>query len=277
MPHMTLGPTHRTPHSNPSHTEQIAGRFAIDGKTTALKIRAAMTAVVVLQPGYLPWLGFFDQLRRSDIFVYYDDVQYDKGGWRNRNRVKSSRGPVWLTVPVLHTHDPQPINAVCIDARYPWQRKHLDTIAQLYANAPFIDRYLPSLRDLLLQKWELIADLDIAVVALFLEWLGLRRVLHRSSTLGVGGPRSERLLNICRHFGADRYISGNAAQSYLDVSLFEANGISVEWQNYRHPEYAQLHGPFEPYLSTLDLLLNVGEASLDVIASGMTAHEESAA
>jgi hypothetical protein len=236
-----------------------------------------MTAVAVLQPGYLPWLGFFDQLRRSDIFIYYDDVQYDKGGWRNRNRVKSSHGPVWLTVPVRHAGGVQSVNAVRIDERRPWRRKHIDTIAQLYAHAPYIDRYLPPLSDMLLKDWEFVADLDIAVGGLFLEWLGLRRIIHRSSELGIDGERNERLLNICRHFGADRYISGNAAQSYLDVPLFEANGIAVEWQNYRHPEYAQLHGPFEPYLSTLDLVLNVGEASLAVIASGMTGSEETVA
>jgi hypothetical protein len=115
-----------------------------------------------------------------------------------------------------------------------------------------------------------LVDLDIVVTDMLLDWLDLRRSIHRSSNLGIGGGQSERLLNLCRHFGANRYLSGNAAQSYLDVDLFIANGVTVEWQDYRHPEYSQLHGAFEPNLSALDLILNMGDESLAVIAKGAT-------
>jgi hypothetical protein len=187
-----------------------------------------MTTLVVLQPGYLPWLGFFDQLRRADVFVYYDDVQYDKGGWRNRNRVKAPHGPAWLTVPVLHHGlGPQRINEVHIDNRSSWARKHIETVRQLYAGAPFTTRYLPELQDLLERDWDLLAELDIAATDLMLGWLKLRRDFHQASALGVGSGQSERLLTLCRHFGADHYLSGDAARDYLDVGLFEAAGVAV--------------------------------------------------
>jgi hypothetical protein len=229
-----------------------------------------MSTAVVLQPGYLPWLGFFDQLQRADIFVYYDDVQYDKHGWRNRNRIKTQSGPLWLTVPVRHGGAGFPrILDVEIDARTPWARKHLSSIRQAYARAPFLGRYLPALEELLQRRWERLVDLDIACAALMAGWFGLRRRVERSSALNVGGERSERLVNICRNLGASKYVSGAAAQSYLDVPLFERQGIRVEWQQYVHPIYPQLHDEFVPYLSALDLLLNCGDDAPLIAFGGM--------
>lgn len=231
-----------------------------------MSVTSART-LAVLQPGYLPWLGFFDQLRRSDIFVLYDDVQYDKNGWRNRNRIKSAAGaPHWLTVPVHVRNLEQRVLETEIDNRQPWARKHIGTIRQFYAKAPYLKCYLPELEELLTgRQWEVLVDLDEAVVAVLCRWLGIERQMVRSSTLNVPGERSERLLNFCLHFGARRYLSGNAAQSYLDLNLFAGHGIEVEWQDYRHPIYRQQHGPFIPYLSALDLLLNCGENSASII------------
>ena len=218
------------------------------------------TTVVVLQPGYLPWLGFFDQLRRADVFVYYDDAQYDKHGWRNRNRIKTQSGPLWLTVPVLHSGPEFPkILDVGIDDRTPWARKHIASVRQAYARAPFLHRYLPELEALLQREWTHLVDLDLACVDLMAGWLQMQPRIERSSRLGIDGRRSERLVNICRHFGATTYVSGDAAQAYLDVELFARHGIAVEWQRYTHPVYPQLHGDFVPYLSALDLLLNCGD------------------
>src|SRR5258708_29729829 len=109
-----------------------------------------MTTLVVLQPGYLPWLGYFDLLKKADVFVHYDDVQFDKHGWRNRNRVKGPKGAVWLTVPALHGgRGPQSILDVEIDNRQRWRRKQLSTLDHLYSRAPFSTPYLPRLRAIL--------------------------------------------------------------------------------------------------------------------------------
>jgi hypothetical protein len=222
--------------------------------------------VVVLQPGYLPWLGFFDQMRRADVFVYYDDVQYDTHGWRNRNRIKTQHGPLWLTVPVRHSGLSKPrILDVAIDARTSWAKKHVASIRQAYASARFAKQYIPALEDVLTGPWERIVDLNLAVADLLAGWLGVRPRVERASALGVGGGQTERLVNICRHFGATRYLSGSAARDYLEVGLFERNGIAVEWQDFTHPVYPQLHGEFVPYMSTIDLLLNCGDESRAVL------------
>ena len=224
--------------------------------------------VVVLQPGYLPWLGFFDQLHRADVFVYYDDVQFDKHGWRNRNRVKAPTGePQWLTVPVRHKGLDWPcILDVEIDNRAPWARKHLGTLRHFYARAPHLGRYVPELEKLLTRGWDRLVDLDIAVVELVSSWLGFERSMLRASELGIGGDQSERLLAICRHLGANRYLTGDSARDYLDTGLFERHGVEVVWQHYEHPVYPQQHGPFVPYLSVIDLILNCGDASLGILA-----------
>ncbi|HEX6513904.1 MAG TPA: WbqC family protein [Chloroflexota bacterium] len=229
-----------------------------------------MTTVVILQPGYIPWLGFFEQMHRCDVFVYYDDVQFDKHGWRNRNRVKGPQGVQWLTIPVLHGGRGWPaIHEIEIDRRVPWARKHMATIAQCYARAPYLKRYLPELEEVLLQDWQRLVEVDLEVTDVMCRWLDICRPIVRSSELGIGGDRSERLLNICRHLNATRYLSGSAARDYLDVELFAEHGIEVAWQDYQHPTYKQLHGDFIPYLSTLDLLLNCGDDSGRILTHQM--------
>jgi hypothetical protein len=222
--------------------------------------------LVVLQPGYLPWLGFFDQMRRSDVFVYYDDVRFDKHGWRNRNRIKSPEGPHWLTVPVLHHGKGQPlINDTLIDTRSGWARKHVGTLRQYYGKAPYAKQYLPELEALLNRPWTRIVDLDIALVDLMAGWLTLSPNVVRASELGIGGAQSERLINLCEHFGAQRYLSGNSARDYLDVGEFSKRGVEVVWQDYRHPVYPQQYEPFVPFLSAIDLLLNCGDDSASIL------------
>lgn len=229
---------------------------------------APAKTVAILQPGYLPWLGFFDQLQRSDVFVIYDDVQFDKHGWRNRNRIKAPAGPHWLTVPVRHSGKNSPPNHVIeIDHNQAWARKHVGSIRQFYARAPHLSRYLPELEELLHRPWRLLIDLDLAVTALLARWLVLDRPLLRSSALALGGGQSERLLNHCLHLGATRYLSGSAARDYLDTALFARHGVEVVWQDYAHPTYPQQHGEFVSHLSTLDLILNCGDESRSILLS----------
>jgi hypothetical protein len=222
--------------------------------------------VTILQPGYLPWLGFFDQMLRSDVFVIYDDVQYDKHGWRNRNRIKTPSGPLWLTVPVLVSHQNKPRTLeVKVDHHIPWVRKHIGSIKQFYSKAPYFSEYVPPLEEVLGRPWELLVDLDLAVLNLFCGWLNISTKIVRSSELAISGDQSERLLKICKHFQATHYLSGDSAQSYLDINLFKQNQIEVIWQNYKHPTYSQLHGDFVPFLSILDLILNCGSESISIL------------
>ena len=148
----------------------------------------ALTTLVVLQPSYLPWLGYFDQLQKADVFVWYDDVQFDKNGWRNRNRLKSPSGVRWLTVPVLQSgRAEQPIHDVMIDDRQPWRHKHVSSIEQWYARAPFVSAMLPQLREIIEQPWERLVDLDIAIV----DWMAAR-TRHRHAAPPVVGAGHQR-------------------------------------------------------------------------------------
>ncbi len=222
--------------------------------------------VVILQPSYLPWLGYFDQLHKSDVFILYDDVQYDKHGWRNRNRIKTPSGPQWLTVPVLTHVQNKPVNReVRIDTRQPWARKHLQALRGNYAKAPAFEEVFPKLGSVLLRPWTHLLDLNYALLEVACDLLSLKRDIRFSSQLGIPGQKTERLVSICKVLGADRYITGDAAKTYLDESQFETNGITLEYHHYRHPVYTQLHGAFVPYLSVVDLLMNYGGESLRVL------------
>lgn len=229
-----------------------------------------MTTVAVLQPGYAPWLGFFRQMIDADIFVYYDDVQFDKHGWRNRNRIKGTAGPVWLSVPVRHSgRADQTVNETEI-VEGPWAKKQVRTVRQLYARAPHLEPYAAEFAEIIERPWSRLVDLDMALVDAMRRWFAIDTPLYRSSALGIGGGKVERLINICQHFGADRYLSGNAAKSYIDPALFEAARIELAWQDYPHPIYPQLHGDFISHLSALDLALNTGPEAARILRTTPT-------
>ena len=224
-----------------------------------------MTIVAILQPSYLPWLGFFDQVRAVDIFVYYDSVQFDKNGWRNRNKIKTASGAEWLTVPVKRAHHSiQAIQDTEIAIEHGWGRKHLKTLIEAYAKAPYRDLYLPSLQDIICKKHTKLVDLIYELNTKIFEWLEIDTKIVRSSDLVAEGDRNERLINICRQIGATNYFSGNSAHNYLDTPSFSAAGIQVTWQEYSHPIYRQLHGEFLSHLSIVDLLFNEGPRSKEI-------------
>jgi hypothetical protein len=221
----------------------------------------------ILQPGYLPWLGFFEQLYRTDVFVIYDDVQYDRNGWRNRNRIKTASGPAWLTVPV-HASFSQGITVdqVKIDNTREWEKKHLLSIQQNYSRALFYRDYASLFEEAFSREWEYLVDLDLYFILKLKDCLGIGdRKIVRSSGLGITGDRIGRLIKICRHFGADVFYEGQSGSSYIDKEEFLKEGITVEFQDYKHPVYRQLHGEFVAQLSVVDLLFNHGTKSLGIL------------
>jgi WbqC-like protein family len=221
----------------------------------------------ILQPSYIPWRGYFHQIQKSDVFVFYDDVQYDKHGWRNRNRIKTANGPTWLTIPVAsrgnvvhHT----PIHEVRI-AGDAWIAKHRATLAQAYARAPHLARYLPMLDELYQRKPELLADLTIDLTIAIARELGLTTRFVRSSELGIPGHRTERILAILQALGANHYVSGPSARAYLEEARFAEAGITLEYMVYSYPPYEQLHPPFDGQVSILDLLFMTGPRAPELI------------
>lgn len=232
--------------------------------------------VGILQPGYLPWLGFFEQIYRSDVFVIYDDVQYDKQGWRNRNRIKTAGGAVWLTVPVTVKFNDHPlIDVVKIDNKHNWRKKHLLSIKQNYSNAPFYEKYVDIFEEAYSSAWEYLVDIDIFFIIRLAAFLGIdTKKIIRSSVLKVEGNTMERLVRICREVGADVFYEGSAGKNYIDEDYFMKSGIKIEYQEYSHPVYEQRYGEFIPYLSVIDLLFNHGPQSLSIL-TGQTVVEKS--
>ena len=223
--------------------------------------------VGILQPGYLPWLGFFEQMHRSDIFVIYDDVQYDKHSWRNRNKIKTPNGAQWITVPVLIKFNEHTlVNEVKINNDVNWRKKHLFSIRQNYSKAPYYHHYSYIFEEAYEREWEYLIDLDIHFISKLAEVIGIDTgKITRSSTLGVIGDRIERLIKICKKFNADTFYEGASGKNYIEEEAFSKEGIRVVFQDYRYPIYDQLYGDFIPYLSGIDLLLNQGEKSLSIL------------
>ena len=223
--------------------------------------------IAILQPGYLPWLGFFEQMHKSDIFVIYDDVQYDKDSWRNRNRIKTPQGTQWLTVPVRIDFEERPlINEVKIDNAKDWRKKHLFSIRQNYSKASFFKKYINIFEEGYARTWDYLIDVDLYFINKLAESLDMKdKKIIMSSALNVKGNRMDRLLNLCKKFGADTFYEGAAGRNYIDDEYFAKNGIKVEYQDYRHPVYTQLYGVFMPYLSVIDLLFNNGGETLSIL------------
>jgi hypothetical protein len=217
---------------------------------------------VILQPSYIPWRGYFHQVYKSNLFIFYDDVQYDKNGWRNRNRIKTRNGVIWLTIPVLHrgnVNESIAIKDIRIDWSKDWARKHWMSIQQSCSKAPFFDRYAPGLEPFFMSKYEFLADFTIDLTIHLARLLGIEHTRFlRSSSLQANGMKTDRLVDILQKVAADHYISGPAARDYLEEDKLAAAGISLEWMVYDYPEYPQLYPPFDPQLSILDLLFNTG-------------------
>lgn len=226
---------------------------------------------VILQPSYIPWRGYFDLIHRADVFVFYDDVQYDKHGWRNRNRIKTAQGTRWLTIPVRSrgATDGVRIRDVPTNDDEPWPRKHLATLRQSYASAPHLADYLPWLERVYAAPPPLLADFTIATTIDLAAMLGITSTKFlRSSELGIGGGKTERLVNIVRHVGATEYLSGPSARDYIEPEKFEDAGIALEYIEYRYPEYPQLHPPYDAQVSILDLLFMTGSEAPNYIWGG---------
>lgn len=222
--------------------------------------------VAVHQPQYLPWLGYFDKIRQADVFCYLDSVQYKKNDWQNRNRIKTSQGWQWLTVPVRFKY-PEKICEVKIDPTVNWRKKHLQALITNYHRAPFFDRYIGIFEQIYSEDWESVAELNICIIERLKDTLGLgAKPAIKSSNLELSEDPTDRLIEICREVKAEIYLAGQDGIQYMDLERFKANGIQVVIQNYKHPVYSQLFNGFESHMSVVDLLFNCGPESLEIMS-----------
>jgi hypothetical protein len=220
-----------------------------------------MTIAAIHQPQYLPYLGFFQKLSQCDIFIAMDNVQFQRRGVQNRNKIKTQRGEQWLTVPVCHkTRDQERINEMQINYEQSWGQKQLGSIMTNYSKAPFFQAYISEIEHLLTQTWNNLCDLDMALVQWVMEKLDLKVPIVYLSSLEIEGQKSELLVNICRAVDARAYLSGTGGKRYMDLEAFKDADIQVVWQEFCFPTYDQLFPElgFIANLSILDTLLCCG-------------------
>lgn len=221
------------------------------------------------QPTYLPWLGLFHKISLADTFVFLDDVQYNRNSPMNRNKIKTQSGPTWLTVPVLKRgHLEKKNREIEIDNSLPWRRKHSLSIKQNYGKAQFYGDYSAFLEGVYEMEWKYLTDVNEYLLKWLLETLGIRVSFLKQRDLALRGAKSDLILGMCKQLDADVYISGAGGRNYMKMADFEAAGVKVIFQEYRHPIYPQLFGEFVPNLSVVDLMFNCGPRSSRFITDG---------
>lgn len=220
-----------------------------------------------MQPGYLPWLGFFELMSKVDLFVFLDDVQYTKRDWRNRNRIRTVSGWQWLTIPVLNKQkSTQLIKDVNLNNSMDWRKKHLKALRINYQKAEFFDAYFNDIERIFSQDWTSLSEITITLILFLKEKMGITTPCARASAFEIKSRKTERIVEICELLGAGHLYDSKAAAAFINTELFRDKGIKIEFQDYTHPVYKQVYEPFIPYLSAIDLLFNCGPDSLRIIS-----------
>ena len=224
--------------------------------------------VVISQPMFFPWVGMLEQIRLADVFIYYDDVQFSKGSFTNRVQIKTPNGVKWLTAPV-HIKFGQNINEVIIDTQRNWRASHLSLLKQAYAASTFTSEMIEIVEEVYQHSFNTISELSIASMEALCRYysIGTQTQFFKSSELNVKGHSSQRVLDIVKHFSGDVYVTGHGAMNYLDHESFEDSNIRVEYIDYQKVSYEQCGGDFTPFVSTLDLIANLGKKGEAIICS----------
>lgn len=218
--------------------------------------------VGIHQPNYLPYLGFFDKMKQSDVFVIYDDAQFSKGDFQHRNRIRTYRSWMWLTVPIEKKRIP--INEIRIKNEMAtwkgvkWADAHFKDIHDNYKDTPYYSTYEKEIRRIYGKTYDKLVDLNMELINFLKNPFDIDVEMVFSTDLGFISESTERLAEIVEAVGGDVYLSGPIGRDYLDVSLFEKKGIKVEFQDFKHPVYKQYYKGFEPNMSAIDALFNVG-------------------
>lgn len=213
----------------------------------------------IIQSNYLPWKGYFAIINEVDIFVFLEDVQYTKNDWRNRNKLKTPRGTEWITVPVISGIN-QKIFEAKIDYSQDWMKKHRKMINANYAASKYYDIYNGEILEIYDKKFETISELNIYAIKKICKILDIDTKFVNSTDLDIGGVKDDKIIEICKQIGADKYLSGPSAKDYIIDEKFEKEGITLEYKNYSgYLEYPQLWGTFNHFVSIIDIIFNCGE------------------
>lgn len=218
----------------------------------------------------MPWAGYFEMAHRADVFVMLDDVQFVRSWWTNRNRIRKREAPNWQWVTAQVHHAPQKslINSIKLTYEKRWRNRIVESLRRMYGRSPYFKTYSDDISDTLLTDFDRLADLNLAIIRLFLSLLGIQDRLLQSSTLPTEGTRDEKLAKICQELNADIYLANNGAKSYIEPEKFHRRDIGFVFQDYEHPTYDQGGAPFISHLSVVDLLFWHGPAAREILLQG---------
>ena len=224
----------------------------------------------VHQPQYIPWLGYFDKIIKSDCFVFLDNVQYKPREFQNRNKIRTKDGWIWLSVPIVAKGlGRQNICDVKIDNSFDWRKDHCASIKAWYGRSEFFGKHFPFFEGLYAKEWESLSDLSISIIMYALKELSISTPAHFESKLDIKSKKTERIIEICGKLKADTYLPGIGGKEYLEEDKFIAAGITLKYQEFKHPAYRQQFmkdkDDFIPYMSILDLLFNEGPGSREIL------------
>lgn len=215
------------------------------------------------QPAYLPWLGYFEKIQRSDVFIYLDTVQFEKNSFINRNKIKTPQGGQWLTIPIkVKGHTNTTLADTEVDDGQPWRTKHLKSIEMNYRKAPYFAEAYPEFERLISTPTNILAELCWQQLNFWLAEFEIETKVIRSSELEINSKKSDLVLDLCKHFSAENYLSGALGRDYLNENDFADAGIKVAYQEFIHPAYSQRWGNFEPYMGIVDYWMNCGSGKL---------------
>lgn len=228
-----------------------------------------MKKIAILQSNYIPWKGVFDMMNKVDTFVFFEDVDFTKRDWRIRNKIKTPEGEIWLTIPVKKASRGTKIYEIQISQEENWQEKHYKTITQYYKKARYFEEYKWLLDKIYLEKkWENLSEFNIFSNILIAKELGIKTEFINSKDLKTSGTKDDKLIEICEKLGGNYYLSGPAAKDYINNEKFKNKNINLAYIKYEYPEYKQLYGEFNHYLSIFDVLFNCGKDTQDYIFTG---------
>lgn len=224
--------------------------------------------VSIIQSNYIPWRGYFDFIKSSDLFVVYDDMQYTKHDWRNRNKIKTEKGLDWVSIPVIFSlKNPTSICETPINYSSGWVRDHLNRIHISYRTAPYFTKYFSEFEDILNKEYRSISELNVTLIKWLSRCLEITTPVMLSTEIEVHGEKTDRVIDVLKKVGARKYISGPSAKNYLEESKFLENGIELEYKTYNYQPYPQLFGDFKGDVTVLDLLFNCGPESRNFLIS----------
>jgi hypothetical protein len=240
--------------------------------TEASKVCETPMIVSINQPAYIPWLGYFHRIAVSDLHIVLDHVQFEKNSFTNRNKIRTSQGWCWVTVPLKTggRFGDLAISQVEISNERRWEEKHWNSIRLNYSKATYFREHADFFEAVLSRSWDRLNPLVAEITIYLLNALGIKSKILFSSQIGAIGYKSELVLELCRKVGATAYLSGALGRQYLDEAAFEQANVPVFYQEYHHPTYRQAYPGFEPFMGAIDLLFNCGPESLDIIMRGQS-------